>query len=109
MSGDRVEGWLFLRRGTVPPAWRDRVVPVDMVPILRGEGAELLGDRHDELDPHEERILQLVAAGRSAAEIARELRVNVRSVQRRIAKIRQRVGAGSTAELVSILARGGLS
>jgi DNA-binding NarL/FixJ family response regulator len=83
IAGDLVES---LRRGT--PA-----------------GAEAL----DELTPRQREVLQLVAEGRSAKEIAAALRISRRTAEFHKARLMEALGAHSTAELVQYAIRTGVS
>lgn len=104
----RPEGWVFVHPDAVPDRWRGRAVPMAAVPLVPGELAGLLGDGAvPELEPHDERILRLVARGLSARAMARELGVTPRSIQYRLARLRERFEVGSTAELVAEAARRG--
>lgn len=103
------EGWFFLRPDAVPHQWRNRAVPVLLVPLLPGEAGQLLGGGESlpEIDPEQQRLVGLVARGLSTAAIAHELGITRRSVERRLASLRERLGVRSTAELAALLSRQG--
>ncbi len=102
-------GWLFLHPDAVPPRWRNRGVPVVMVPLMPGEAAEVLenGRAGPELDPLDEALARLVARGAPTESIAGQLGVSGRTAQRRISVLRRRLGAGSRGELSRLLAARG--
>lgn len=106
---EQPEGWIFLRPDAVPAAWRDRAVPVALVPLLPGETGQVLGPNGPGvgLDATDQRLLALVAEGRSKADIAEALGLTPRSVERRIAKLRRRFDVSSTAELIAAASRRG--
>lgn len=108
-GGPSPEGWLFVRSSAVPERWRDRAVDVALLPLLPGEVGTLLAGREVRplLDREDERLLRLVAEGRSAAAIARDLGLHPRTVQRRLARLRRRLGVRTTRELSALLARTG--
>jgi DNA-binding CsgD family transcriptional regulator len=103
------EGWLFLSPNLVPDDWRDRSIEMALVPLLAEEAERVLGGHpaSPEMSAGESELVKLVAAGASAPEIARSLGISVRSAERRLAELRDRFGAGSSAELVAYLARRG--
>jgi DNA-binding CsgD family transcriptional regulator len=107
MSGPEAAGWLYLRPGAVPERLRERTVSVSMVPLLPGEIRELLGGMSARVtaDFAEERLMHLIARGRSTREISQELHLSHRSVQRRVASLRGRFDVESTARLASLLAQ----
>lgn len=108
-EGREFEGWLLLSSDAVPPEWQHRAVEVSLVPLLPREAADVLAGR--ETSPRIEEadlpIVQLVARGRSATEIARQLGVAPRTVYRRVARLRHEFGVASTAELAAALAKRG--
>jgi DNA-binding NarL/FixJ family response regulator len=53
-----------------------------------------------ELDPEQRRLLELLAAGVTREHAAKSLYLSRRSVDRRLATLRRRVGVASTAELL---------
>jgi DNA-binding NarL/FixJ family response regulator len=110
VCGTEFEGWVFVRRGALPDAWRERATETLLVPLLPGEGAQLFspGRVSSLLKQTEERLARLVARGLRVTDIAAELGVNPRTVERQLTALRQRVGARSLAELRNILARAGM-
>jgi DNA-binding NarL/FixJ family response regulator len=101
-------GWLLLRPHLVPEQWAARAVEMRGVWLGPEEMSGLLGPAEPEhrLTPEERELVPLVAAGLTRGAIADRLHVSPRTVQRRIARLRSRVGAGTHAELVAVLARG---
>jgi len=69
--------------------------------LLRGAGAE------QKLTPREARVLQLVADGNSAKEIAGTLGIAPRTVERYIETCRLKLRARNRSHLVNIAAREG--
>jgi DNA-binding NarL/FixJ family response regulator len=63
----------------------------------------------DQLTPRQREVLQLVAEGRSAKEIARLLHISPRTAEFHKARLMQALGAGSTAELIQYAIRHGLT
>ena len=59
-----------------------------------------------ELTPQERTIARLSAAGRSNAEIAKELSVSVRTVENLLYSIYAKCGVTSSFELAALIARG---
>jgi DNA-binding CsgD family transcriptional regulator len=106
----RYEGWLFIADEAVPDKWRDRVVPMSLVPLLPGEMAEFVGDQAGDgfiPDERDVALYKLVARGLSANDIARELGIASRSVHRRLARLRERLGVETTSQLAAEFARRG--
>jgi DNA-binding NarL/FixJ family response regulator len=66
-------------------------------------------DALDELTPRQREVLQLVAEGRSAKEIAAALRISRRTAEFHKARLMEALGAHSTAELVQHAIRAGVS
>jgi DNA-binding CsgD family transcriptional regulator len=100
--------WLFMPPADVPERWQRRAVPLMMVPLLPAEAESVLSEGAVEPDLRgEEDLLRLVAQGLTRETIARRLGVSVRTVQRRLAAIQNRTGAGSLPELAVQLAQRG--
>jgi DNA-binding CsgD family transcriptional regulator len=60
-----------------------------------------------DLDPMDEDLAHLTAQGLTVSAMANRLSLSARSVNRRLARLRQQFGVGSTAELAVSLARRG--
>lgn len=102
---------LVLESDEVPETWRPRAVRVWFV-RLTSEEVTLLLDQEPprvQIDPEDEPVARLVARGMPAKAIANDLGLTARGVYRRIARLRERFGAGSIPELVAELSRLGLS
>ncbi len=102
-------GWVFLEPGAVPERWAERAIPVMLVPLTPEESAQMLNGQPVDagaLAPDAD-LMRLVARGLSAEVIARRLGLAARSVYRRLARLREIFGVGSTAELAAELARRG--
>ena len=106
-SDDRL--WLVLDPDSVPDRWKERAFPAVVVPLTPEETAEVLneGSTRPLMPAEEEAVARLAARGTSAEEIARELHMTSRSVYRRLARLRERMGARNAAELASKLSRSG--
>jgi DNA-binding NarL/FixJ family response regulator len=63
----------------------------------------------DDLTPRQREVLQLVAEGRSAKEIAAALRISRRTAEFHKARLMEALGARTTAELVQYAIRTGIS
>ena len=101
--------WVLVSDEDVPDRWRDRAVPLSLIPLLPEEADGILrtGWTDALASPEDEAVARLAARGASANEIARELHMTPRSVYRRLARLRDRLGARSSAELVARLAEHG--
>ena len=106
---DERAGWVLLPEHAVPEHWRGRAIPMYLVPLLPEEARQVLGSRPAEpaMTPQEEAVACLVARGLTVDAIARQLGISPRSVNRRLARLRERMGVPSTVELGSALARRG--
>ncbi len=102
-------GWLFLQPQDIPERWRSRGMDVRLVPLLpeEVEGILLEGKTEPALEGPDEAVARLVARGLTVTQIAGELRMAPRTVDRHVARLRERFGVQSTAELSSLLARWG--
>lgn len=80
-----------------------------LVPLTRAEARELLSDVpvEQEVAVADLPLVRLVARGRSATEIARELGVSPRTVNRHVARLREQCGVATIHELAAELARRG--
>ena len=77
---------------------RARATGVDAVDDSDGDGLASLG-----LSDREAEVAVLVVEGRTHKEIGAQLYISPKTVEHHVAKIRQKVGAGSRAELLSIV------
>ncbi len=82
-------------------------MPLALVPLMAAEADEMLAGRLivPELSREDEGLARLAAQGLSAEEIAKRLHMTPRSVYRRLARLRERFGASTSAELAARLAR----
>lgn len=102
-------GWVFLEPESVPERWAERAIPVMLIPLTPEESSQMLNAQPVDagtLTPDAD-LMRLVARGLSAEVIARRLGLAARSVYRRLARLRETFGVGSTAELAAELARRG--
>ena len=104
-------GWLLLAPDAVPERWRDRGVPMVLVPLLPAEASAVLtgGSAAPVTRPEDEQLLRLAARGEAVGTIARHLHLGTRTVQRRLARYRDEFGVASATELRVELARRGFS
>lgn len=83
---DDAMGWVLLPPERVPERWRARSRPVALVPLL---------------------VAEMVVSGASIPQMANAVGLSPRGVQHRLARLRERLGVATTAELVARLARCG--
>lgn len=86
-----------------------------ITPLIAGEllksyrgGEAQSGDLTTRLTARQREVLQLIAEGRSAKEIAAALKISVRTAEAHKARILESLGLQSTAELVQFAIRSGL-
>ena len=105
----RIPGWLILDPERVPDAWKDRAQQMALVPLLPSEAEQILdgGSAEPATVASDPDFLRLVARGEAVGTIARRLSISTRSVHRRLARLRESVGAASSAELAAELSRRG--
>lgn len=115
-SGDPVgasdaPAWVLLPGCAVPERWRGRGHDVVLVPLLPEELSSVLAGTPASplLDERDERLARLVAAGASIPQMARDVGLSTRGVQHRLARLRDRFGVATTAELIAQLVRRGLA
>ncbi|MCA1708080.1 MAG: helix-turn-helix transcriptional regulator [Actinobacteria bacterium] len=106
---DGYQGWFFFHPSAVPERWRERAVEVLLVPLLPEEVEQVFdGVRAvPQISSEDERLAELVAQGISVPEIAAELDLAPRTVERRLARLREKLGVTTTAELGAFLSRRG--
>ena len=97
--------WILISPADTPDAWRHRAQPMNLVPLLPEELARLSGE--PETSEGDEELLRLVARGSSTEQIARTLNLSRRTVERHLARLRERYHQPTTAALSSFLARRG--
>ena len=104
-----VPGWVILSPRALPDAWRSRAIPMVLVPLTPLEASELLSDAPVEqaIAAADLSLVQLVARGYSAAEVARSLDVSERTVYRHVARLSDEFGVSTIQELATELARRG--
>lgn len=102
-------GWVLLRADSLPAGWQQRAQDYKVVPLLPTEVDSVLegGSTEMQADAEDLRLIRLVAAGRTVNEIADDLWLHPRTVQRRIAELRERFSVDTKAELTAALARRG--
>lgn len=102
--------WLFMSPQALPQAWRERARPAVFVPLLPAEIQQILGARpaQSTLTADELRLCQLIGQGLTVGALARDLRVSARTIERRLAALRERFGVTSSVDLALLLAARGL-
>ncbi|MEA2460679.1 MAG: Bacterial regulatory protein luxR family [Actinomycetota bacterium] len=101
-------GWFLIAAEALPPEWRGRSIPVYLMPLSAADVKRLQptkGLLGDVLEAEERAVAQLAARGAGASEISLQLHLSRRSVFRRLARLRQLVGAKTNAELATKLAK----
>lgn len=110
-ASDVPGGWVFVRDpgAEFPEPWRDRVVQVWLLPLTPEESRNLLLENtlRSQLSPGDYEIASLLAKGLSATAIAFRTGKSLRTVNRRLARLRELLQTSSTAELAVLLARRG--
>ena len=104
-----VPGWVILSPDAVPERWRSRAIPMVLVPLVPAEATQLLSDATVEhhIPAVHIPLVRLVARGLSAVEIAREIGVSPRTVQRHVARLSQDFGVATIQQLATELAKRG--
>ncbi len=104
-------GFVLVDPESLPEHWRGRAHEMFLVSLLPSEVEEAFSGAaiRAQLSTEEEELAGFIAAGRSAREIAGQLHVAVRTVERRVASLRTRLGVDSTMELVAVLAEHGFA
>lgn len=107
-EGD-VPGWVILGPQSVPERWRSRAIQMMLVPMLPAEAAQLLSNApvEDGIASAQVPFVRLLARGLSTAQIARELGISHRTVQRHVARLRDQFGVATIQQLATELARRG--
>lgn len=106
---DVPKAWVVIEGGSPPPIWADRAAEAWVVRLVPSEIRDVLGERAAQpaLGPAELRLARLVARGLTTLQIAGEMSVDLRTVQRQIARLREKFGAASKSELAALLAEAG--
>lgn len=102
--------WVVIEGESPPPDWAERAAEAWVVRLVPSEVREILTEKatRPALDESELRLARLVARGVTTHKIATELHVDHRTVQRQVARLRQKLGVRSKAELAALLAEAGL-
>lgn len=108
-GGGAVDAWLFVRGESVPQRWRSRAISVSLIPLLPSESETLLatGTAEPALEEEDMHMASVVARGSSLQSIAREMSMSLRTVQRKLAQLEQRLGVSGKRELQQLLRAGG--
>ena len=100
---------MILSPDAIPDAWRSRAIPLLLVPLTPAEAGQLLSDApvQQDIAPADQPLIHLIARGHSAGEIARALDFSPRTVNRRVARLREEFEVSTIQELATVLARQG--
>ena len=97
--------WVLIPAADTPEEWRSRAQQMNLVPLLPEEIERLV--EGGGAPNGDDELLKLVAQGSSTEQIARSLDLSRRTVERHLARLRERYGQPTTAALSSFLARRG--
>jgi DNA-binding NarL/FixJ family response regulator len=107
-------GWLLVSPSAVQDAWQSRAIPMALIPLLPHELDARLSGGDQQAPPHDEakllneaRLLNLVAQGRPKRQMAKDLHISIRTLDRRLHVLRESFGVRSLAELAAAAARRG--
>ena len=99
--------WLFVL-GEVPERGRDRARSASFIPLLPEEAESVMATgAAAPADAEGDALLRLAARGLPAPSIARQSGVSIRTVHRRLARLREQLEVDTTAELAAELSRRG--
>lgn len=102
---DSAVAWVIVDPSAVPERWAGRAWAVAAIPLLADESADLLnGTPVTRMDRMDEELLRLIGDGLSSRAIAGRLQISERTVDRRVAHIKDRLGAASRFDLARIAA-----
>ena len=87
---------------TSPPRW-----PITLLGLLDGKNPDALP--HERLSAQEYRVMQLIAAGRGASEIAETMQLSVKTVSSYRARILTKAGWANNTELTKYCVQHGLT
>lgn len=106
-EGGDAPAWVMLPPDSIPARWRSRAQHVALIALLSEEAANLLAGTPavPALDDRDERLASMVVAGASMSQMARAVGLSRRGVGHRLARLRQRFGVATTAELIAELGR----
>lgn len=94
--------------GDVPDRWRGRARQVSFIPLLPEEVDSVLAGREGAaVNEDDEALLRLAARGMPAPAIARASGLSIRTVHRRLARLREQLQVETSSELASELSRRG--
>lgn len=97
--------WVIVDRDAVPMLWADRAQDVALIPLLPEESTDLLnGNPVSKMGRMDEQLLRLIGEGLSSRAMATKLRISERTVDRRVARLKDRLGVSSRIDLARIAA-----
>lgn len=105
--GWNAAGWLLVSPSAVPEEWQSRVIPMSLIPMLPAELAGHFQEDEDDPSGGDAALLGLVAHGVAKGQIARDLHISIRTLDRRLSRLRQEFGVRSLSELAGVAARRG--
>lgn len=80
-----------------------------MVDQALGRGPRLHGEAAKELTPREREVLQLIAEGFTASQVAATLHLSVKTVETHRRRVMDKTGANSAVDLVRYAVREGIT
>lgn len=103
--------WVVVPFGSVPGRWRNRALHVALIPLLAEEADQVLAGTPATplLDERDEDLARSLVAGASHSQMARTTGLSERGVGHRMARLRERFGVATTAELIAELGRQGFT
>jgi DNA-binding NarL/FixJ family response regulator len=100
--------WVIAQGEHLPASWKQRAQAVYLVPLLPGEALRVLTEEAaPQVSERDQEMISVIARGGTAAEIADELGLSLRTAQRSISRLRERFGLATKAELVRFLTERG--
>lgn len=98
--------WVLLDASDVPEPWRGRGRPLVLVHLFPDEAETMLRGEpvQSPIAPRDAELARLVALGRSGSDIARELGLSQRTVERRLSALRRQFELDTKSELAAFLA-----
>ena len=104
-------GWFLVAKHALPEEWRERAIPVYLVPLSLSDVEKLqpLDGASPSLDEDDEAVARLVAEGFLPQQIAARLHLSRRSVFRRLAHLRQLMDCETNTQLATKLAKTDMS
>jgi len=102
--------WFLVPPEGVPERWKHRAVGMALIPLLPEEAGQALRGEESQpaIEPEDALLARLLARDYPIRAIALEIGMSVRGVQYRLARLRRRFQAETTADLRRVFAGWGL-